>query len=415
MASLSSIWQFMRERPGDTVGAIVAGFFVAASTTVGLVFAWDESQTMPLALTGALLAVILAGELYKSFYIMVTWRRGRWAAGLIGLPILAVCVGYSLTANNRTMEKYFGRHEWATVAESPAYLAAKGDADAALRAIKAMGTVRPTGTVLAELDGKLALYGLGDCKIIENYVQRNNCPTVTSLRAELATAQERDKLATALEKAKARMERLAPAGGNADALGPVGQALAAVGLPVGSTQELLALVVVFLIEAGSLISPAVLIGSKPRPKAPSSSSIVAASAVSERRQVELARIDDDDVTGFPDPRVADLAAFLDANVERREGARLAAADALAAYERWSRERGRATPLLSETAFYRHVKRTFGLTGKRGSHAGGFGTCYLGVQLKPRRHPATILQWPRNRAIESAKPARDDASTATQGA
>lgn len=383
---LDKTWAAMKERPADAIGCVLTTGFVTASTVIGLSFAVEEGRTMPLAITVALVCVILCGELFKSLYIPLTWRRGRILSALIGLPLFALCIVYSWTANKQTMERNFGRHEFATVVESAAYKSARADVDDLKKRLKPIEETRPAGTVRADLEGKLATPGVGGCAgEMDSWKKREVCPDVAKLRAELAGAEERDRLEAQLAKARAKLAALEDPSAKADGFAATAlAALASIGLQFNSMTEVLAFVIAVLVEGGSSLAPMVLIsgGFLATP----SQRLAGASEAGAPIGGDVGLCD------HGDERINQTVAFFETRCERRHGAALKATTAWQAYLKWCEEAGQE-PLVRQNQFWQLAASKLNLAKREISSAEGRGMHYLNLALKrpPEGMGAKIVQ------------------------
>ena len=398
MVELDKAWALAKQRPADAIGLAVTLCFVAASTTTGLVFAWDESQTMPRALTGAMLVAIVGGELFKALFLPLTWGRGKWGRMLFGLPILAVCIFYSLTANNKTMERYFGKHEFATVVESAGYKTAKADVDELKDRLLPLAKTRPTGTVKAELEGKLAAPGLAGCAgEMDDWRKRTYCPDIAKLRAELADSAERDKLDARLAIARTKLDAYEGQAPKASSLGPITPAFAALGLVVTTPQEALSVVFIALTELGSLFGGAVFVGGVP----------LALPLQDGTRGSEIASpeaISAGMATDHGDERINQVAAFFGGRCERRHGASLKATIAWQAFLGWCEET-RQEPLVGQNQFWQLAGAKLNFPKRNITSGEGRGMHYINMALKKpqERMAAKIIQLYRAPRTPLARP------------
>jgi hypothetical protein len=380
MIDIDKAWETAKERPADAIGIAVTLCFVVASTIVGLVFAWDESQSMPRPLTAAMLAAILGGELYKALYFPLTWKRGRWFYALLGLPILAVCIAYSLTANNKTMERYFGKHEFATVIETAGYKTAKADvARIEERYTDPVKRARPAGTVRADLAGEQSTLGIGDCSKMYSEIQRTKCPIISGLKAELANAEERDKLDAQLAIARAKLDAYEGQAPKASAsLGPITPAFAALGLIVTTPQEALAAVFIALTELGSLFGGAVFVSGAGFARRQPAPSIYVPQGLQENAQPLLSSSID-----HGDDRVNQVRAFFETGCEQRSGAVLKQTDAWKAFNVWC-QNAKQPRLVNEQHFKMIASHRLSVPKKLMTHNGERGMHYLNLTLKTAR-------------------------------
>lgn len=380
MIDIDKAWETAKERPADAIGLAVTSLFVVGSTITELQFAWDESGSMPRLLVGGLMAVILAGALYKALYFPLTWKRGRWFSALCGLPILAVCIAYSLTANNKTMERYFGKHEFATVVESAGYKVAKADVDELKDRLAPLAKARPTGKIQAELEGKLAAPGLGGCTgEMDDWRKRTYCPDIAKLRAELADGAERDKLEARLAVARTKLDAYEGQTPKAtSSLGPITPAFAALGLVVTTPQEALAAAFIALTELGSLFGGAVFVSGKGQ-------------AMARRGRA------DGELIGFQagaqplitssldhgDDRVNQVRAFFENACEQRHGAALKVTRAWDAFLEWC-EVTKQLPRIEKQHFAMIASGSLKMPRKKMTTVDGNGIYYLNLALKGPR-------------------------------
>jgi hypothetical protein len=401
MIDLEKAWATAKQRPADAIGLIIAAGFIAASTTIGLCFAYEEGRSMSLALTGALLCVILSGELFKALYIPLTWRRGRYLSALLGLPIFCLCVFYSWTANKQTMERNFGQHEFATVVESASYKAVKANMDRLEERYKPIEKTRPTGTINAELKGKLAMPGLDDCVGETNdWRKRTYCPEVTKLRAELANAEERDKLGAQLAVARTRLEAIEDPGAKREGFSATAlTGLASYGLQFSSMMEMLAFIIAVLIEGGSSLAPTVLVSGKPL-ALPLQDGARGGEIVTPAEATAFAPM----TTDHGDERINQVAAFFGTRCERRHGASLKATTAWQAFLDWCKDAGQE-PIVGQNQFWQLASVKLNFARRNITTAEGRGMHYVNMALKKpqERMAAKIIQLYRTSRTPVARP------------
>ena len=401
MIDLDKAWATAKQRPADAVGLIITVGFIAASTTIGVSFAYEESHTMPLALTGALLRLIISGELFKSLYIPLTWRRGRYLSALLGLPLFALCVVYSWTANKQTMERNFGRHEFATVVESSAYKTAKGDVDAIEKRLKPIEATRPTGTVHADLEGKLATPGVAGCVgEMDDWRKRTACPKVAELRAELANAEERDRLEAQLAIARTKLSNIENPAAKRDGFSATAlTGLASFGMQFSSMMEVLAFIIAVMVEGGSSLAPAVLVSGRPL-ALPLQDGARGSEIASPVEAVSFAPM----ATDHGDERINQVAAFFGARCEKRHGASLKATTAWQAFLDWCKDTGQK-PIVGQNQFWQLAGVKLSFPRRNITTAEGRGMHYVNMALKkPQEHMAAkIIQLCRNLSHASRAP------------
>lgn len=387
MIDIDKAWATAKERPADAIGLAVTSLFVVGSTITEMQFAWDESRTMPTLLVGGLMSVIMAGALFKALYFPLTWKRGRWFYGVVGLPILAVCIAYSLTANNKTMERYFGKHEFATVIESAGYKTAKADvARIEERYTDAVKKARPAGTVRAELAGEQATLGIGDCSKMYSEIQRTKCPVISGLKAELANAEERDKLDAQLAVARTKLDAYDNQAPKSAGLGPITPAFAALGIIVTTPQEALAAAFIMLAELGSLFGGAALISGKGYAPGVREPMILAPLGLQADPQALLASALD-----HGDDRTNQVRAFFEGACEQRHGACLKITTAWDEFLKWCEATGQK-PRLGRQHFWMIAADGLKIPRKTMSSELGRGMHYLNLTLKaPRGRIGNVIQ------------------------
>ena len=324
------LWTFLRERGGDAPGAIVALGFVAASTAIGVMFALELGRDVPAGLGAALVVLALMAEIYKSYYFNLTWKRQRFIAGLAGAPLLLLCVAYSLNASHKFSEENLIKHARSERTASSDYKALEVEEMYKREQLKPIEKTRLTGAIEAELNGLLIQPGVNECKTIDGPESKRFCPRIATLRAELANAKDRDKLTAELDGIKQKLGAISRE--TQDNAGPVAALLLYAGAPRMNWSEMTARLIMLIIEAGSLIAPAVLIRGREAP-APEREPRRAPPAVAPSPAL-LIEHQPEEIVAFGDKRVADVARFLDEKVERVRGGLYPSRKLYAAYKAW---------------------------------------------------------------------------------
>jgi len=278
------------------------------------------------------------------------------------------------------MERYFGKHEFATVVETAGYKTAKADvARIEERYTDAIRKSRPAGTVRAELAGEQATLGIGDCSKMYSEIQRTKCPVISGLKAELANAEERDKLDAQLAIARTALdgyEGHAPKA--AASLGPITPAFAALGLVVTTPQEALAAVFIALTELGSLFGGAVFVSGKGYAPARREDAIRAQLGLQPDPQALIASSLD-----HGDDRTNQVRAFFEGACEQRHGACLKITTAWDEFLKWCEATGQK-PRLGRQHFWMIASDGLKIPRKTMSSELGRGVHYLNLTLKAPR-------------------------------
>ena len=116
----------------------------------------------------------------------------------------------------------------------------------------------------AELAGEQSTLGIGwMAGEMDDWISARNARSSPELKAELANAEERDKLDAQLAIARTKLDAYEGQAPKATAsLGPITPAFALLGLAVTTPQEALAAVFIALTELGSLFGGAVFVSGK---------------------------------------------------------------------------------------------------------------------------------------------------------
>lgn len=178
------------------VAVIGASGLVLASAGFGAFYAYTVGIQHGIILAGLSILMALALEAIKPLAISagISLMGERRLPAALLLSLGGISVAYSLTAELSLVSMSKGD----LVAERQSVADAAKDARAERKRIEleltAIGVVRPSAAIKAELDGLLLTPGADGCAVINGKVTREVCPKVSDLRAEKARAERRESL-----------------------------------------------------------------------------------------------------------------------------------------------------------------------------------------------------------------------------
>lgn len=265
-----------------TTATASATGLVVASAGFGASYAWSTgSQHGPL-LSGlsVLMALALEGAKPLAVASMFTafgeWKIGR---GLALGALAVVALGYSLSAELSLVASSRGDVVAARAETLKQSKNANGDAqrardryDLAKTALSTLAPARAVRELEAEIEGNLARLG-HDCSVIEDKVSGRICKTVSAAKVELSRAHRRAELETVLFQ-PLPVSAAPVAGHVVQSADPGAEALSAylalIGVTVSaaSLSELLILVPVLALEAGSALAAVLVAAYAPAGRTP---------------------------------------------------------------------------------------------------------------------------------------------------
>ncbi|MEO1720716.1 MAG: hypothetical protein AAFR23_10895, partial [Pseudomonadota bacterium] len=192
------------------------------------------------------------------FLIVAAWRNKMWSQMAASAVVWLVVTAYSLTS--ALGHAALNRQDTAgqRVAQATTYTNLQSDLERAKQQLSWVPQHRPAATVQSELTGKQAHKAWGwsrGCTRVKGRYQRNFCGEVTSLKAELGSAQQAAKLEQRIADTQAKLASMDGAGPKA--ADPQAQILAKLtgfvmpGISVEDVQTGLAVFIALLLEVGS--------------------------------------------------------------------------------------------------------------------------------------------------------------------
>src|SRR5262245_34456914 len=249
----------------SVVLAYTAGItFTLASAGTNLTYALSKADTLPQQLIWGSVAVAASIALALApSAVMASLQARRTGAAILAIIAMLVFGVYSVTSalGSATGVRPVGSVEASDVA------AKRKQAQAAIATaqteLATIGTIRPSATIQAEIDGKLATRrDLDDCaaKWLSSSVARSVCIEVHALRAEKAKSDRKTELEAQVTEARATLAELKASKtvANTDAVALQGF-MAALGanIEVETINRLLVVLAVLTIELGGGLAIAV--------------------------------------------------------------------------------------------------------------------------------------------------------------
>src|SRR5262245_37676728 len=197
----------------SVVLAYTAGItFTLASAGTNLTYALSKADTLPQQLIWGSVAVAASIALALApSAVMASLQARRTGAAILAIIAMLVFGVYSVTSalGSATGVRPVGSVEASDVA------AKRKQAQAAIATaqteLATIGTIRPSATIQAEIDGKLATRrDLDDCaaKWLSSSVARSVCIEVHALRAEKAKSDRKTELEAQVTEARATLAEL---------------------------------------------------------------------------------------------------------------------------------------------------------------------------------------------------------------
>lgn len=236
---------------------LAAALFIGVSASMNAVFLSSFGRT-PLE-TGLLIGVSLAGDAVKAVLPVVVMRAlllRAWGHALMASVMLAVVIAMSLGSGIGFAALTRGGAIGARETQAGVLAAREADLAALDRRLAALPDARSAARIEADMDAlKLERGWLASmsCTQASSASLRQFCGSVFRLRAELATAAERDGVVAERQKLRTEIERLRGAGAGTEG-DPQATALAEL---LGTDRHVPRLVLTtgmaVLLELGSLI------------------------------------------------------------------------------------------------------------------------------------------------------------------
>jgi hypothetical protein len=312
-------WERLRARAAAWPLAAIAALFIGVSGFMTVTFGYRLGEAAGLGLVFAAFAMAVEG--FADLAMPLLWRRIGLAGRVLLVAFFALCLAYKLEAAKRFAAENLGLRDAAAATAAVDYEAARQRVESLRRAVAENAEARPAGVIQAEIDGLLG---------------------------ELARAGVRDRAEAELAPAIAAWRGSAPAAATAqDGVGPVGAALALAGVQIGSWSQLVALLVMIIVEAGAIVVPMLIglafgDGRRPRPAeaAPAMAAPAKAPAAgADLREELLPKASPRGMTPKARRDTADLTVFLAERTERGADERVQSTTLYFVYSEWKQGRG----------------------------------------------------------------------------
>lgn len=234
-----------------------------ASAGFGAIYAWHTGSYHGPVLGALSVLMALGLEGAKPFAIegvfaaLRSWSIGR-AVAMAALGLVAVA--YSLTAELSLIASIRADNATERTLAGDSADAARARYNDAKRELDALPSSRPAGTVAAEVERLRTTPGLASCDdtSAKGYgpITRRVCAEIATLRAEMETAAQRERLRQTLAAAERDMATTPPTTKGEPAASAMATYLAAFGISVAvaSLSEWLALMPVLALEIGSALA-----------------------------------------------------------------------------------------------------------------------------------------------------------------
>ena len=349
----SALGDWCKAKLAAAPGLAIAGIFIGVSGLMSITFGFRLGEPSGNALIFA--AVALAIEGYADLAVPLFWHR----LGIIGRAVLiaffGLCLAYKLEAAKRFAAENLGKRDAAAATTSEVYGLARDNVERLRKTLADNADAREATVIKAEIGQLLLTPGTDGCPIGVPWngpATKKACPEVAKLRTELARAEARDKAQADLTPAITAWTNAAPpATATQESTGPIAFALAALGIQVGGWSQLIASLIMAIVEGGAIVVP-MLIGAasrevrKPAPavdiSAPAPATAPPAPTGIDGAN-EAPQASPQGVSTSAHRDQDELAAFLSDRSERAPGERVQASKLYAVYFQWKTERGE-TPM-----------------------------------------------------------------------
>jgi hypothetical protein len=249
----------------EAPGLAIAGIFIAVSGLLSVTFGFRLGEPSGNALIFA--AVALAIEGFADLALPLFWRRLGLLGRVVLIAFFGLCLAYKLEAAKRFAAENLGKRDAVAAATSEVYSLAKENIERLRKTVTDNADARAVKVIQAEIDELLLEPKAEGCPVgvaWNGSVTSKICPKVAKLRGEFARAEVRDKAQADLAPAIAAWTKATPAANTTpDSTGPVAFALAALGMQVGGWSQLIASLIMAIVEGGAIIVP-MLIGAASR-------------------------------------------------------------------------------------------------------------------------------------------------------
>ena len=373
-----------RQHLAQAPGMAIAGIFIGVSGLMSVTFGYRLGEPSGNALIFA--AVALAIEGYADLAVPLFWHRLGIVARVVLMAFFGLCLAYKLEAAKRFAAENLGKRDAAAVATSEAHNLAKENVERLRKIVADNADARAASVIQAEISQLLLTPGTDGCPIGVAWngpATKKVCPEVAKLRTEHARAEARDKAQDGLTPAITAWTKAAPpVSATQESTGPVAWALAALGIQVGGWSQLIASLIMALVEGGAIIVPMLIgAGRKPAPVVDISAQPAAATPpapVPTSGANVPPQVSPPVIPTRLQKDAAELATFLGDSSERAPGEKVQASKLFAVYFQWKIERGE-TPMKVQQ-FGKVLSKDLALSK---SKIGG-KNWYLDLRL---RHPA----------------------------
>jgi hypothetical protein len=349
----SAWWGWFKAKLAEAPGLAIAGTFIGVSGFMSVTFGFRLGEPSGNALIFA--AVAMAIEGYADLAVPLFWHR----LGIIGRAVLiaffGLCLAYKLEAAKRFAAENLGMRDAAAATTSEVYGLAKENVDRLRKTLADNADARDATVIKTEIGQLLLTPGTDGCPIGAPWngpATKKVCPEVAKLRTELARAEARDKAQVDLMPAIAAWTKAAPPATTAqESTGPVAWAFAALGIQVGGWSQLIASLIMAIVEGGAIIVP-MLIGAASRagerqgargaapPARPAQVTQATASVSGASNLPALPAPVPPGVTDRTRRDILELRAFLDAETEPANGERIQSASFYLHYTAWKNDTSR---------------------------------------------------------------------------
>jgi hypothetical protein len=237
------------------MGVVAAGILLAVSAAMNYRFGFSLGKS---AVDGQIYGLAsAAADCFKAlvpFFFFAALRNRMWSQALAAALVWAVVTGYSMTSalGHAALNRLDTSGKRAV--EAATYADLRADSKRAQEQLSWIPQHRPADTVQSELNGlkgQRAWTNTSGCSDVSGKSNRDFCQQFYKLNAELASAQEAQKLEVRIAEIGARLANT-PGGTVLTEADPQASVLAKLsGLKVEMVQTALTLFVALLIEIGS--------------------------------------------------------------------------------------------------------------------------------------------------------------------
>jgi hypothetical protein len=346
-------WGRVKAKLAQAPGLAIASVFIGVSGLMSVTFGYRLGEPSDNALIFA--AVALAIEGYADLAVPLFWHRLGVIGRVVLIAFFGLCLAYKLEAAKRFTAENLGKRDAAASAASESYSLAKENVERLRKIVANNAEVRAVAIIQAEIDELLRTPGADGCPAGAEWngpVTKKVCPKVDRLRGEHARAEARDKAQADLTPAITALRTTpAPAIAAQESTGPVAWALAALGVQVGGWSQLIASLIMAIVEGGAIILPMLIgaasragarmvaTGAAPTPQAAQVAQPPAPTAGANNPPASPAPLPPG-VTDRTRRDILELRAFLLDQVEPSQGERVQSASLYLIYTTWKKDTSR---------------------------------------------------------------------------